>query len=486
MAEPPAGPTIIQGSFHIDPLNGNDSNNGILVGETGTGTTLNGQAGTGPKRTLASVLAAIESGQYAQGDLFYLWDTGSHLTGQFRRTNGLGSTRAWSRTTFNSDPYAKDPDVLEFRSRPGEEATISTAGASPSHESGSGYGVIICLGNIRFSGFNLECGNSIFFFGGTGTGAGPAAGSHIYRCRQTQIFTSGQRPFGNQKGILSFEQGNAQGVTIQECRFIGHNSGSANDCTVYFDRCGNDNLLIDTYIANGPSSAGSPLHMKYAGAARSLDDWLFQRCMLTTLTSTRVCRDADGFSGATFRDCIVWEQGDSTFAFGDTLPTGGSSIGPQAYQLRYYNCGLYRADGLTNRKTFWVVDDGADPLQGTAWEIFRSIFMGRFHLETNVGAAYAENFVGDQNIWDVASSQTHQRGSTLTTLAQWQSLQSGQGAGNDDANSEVADVVFASPGSQDPDDPTTFELDPGMPLFGVAGPRINQWRRWQGSGEGAW
>jgi hypothetical protein len=459
----PAGDIYVHGSFQIDPVSGSDANNGIPLGEMGSGGTLNGVPGTGPFQTLAHVLELCERGYFTKPTRIYPRATGIHHVARYRFLNGGG------RNDTVTD------DKVEFLNYPGEEWILDTSTANPLVERNSGYGPIVFrTPNWRFSGALLR-GAIVFQFGGHGSG-GDCRGAHIYRCRQTARY----RQFVDNHGVCTGEQANCRDLLIEECDFLGSDHDNGNISCVHFDRPGPNCRVLNCRLQHHGANGGV-LHHKY-NSVRLVDEMLYENCLLHHSNGGITLKPSDGDSFLTFRNCIWWRR-DDWVHIATTGVTGNASAGPLSYSNWFFNNGFYRS-GATGGDIVWFEKNrgGMDGEQN-AW--FRNELMGRIRAETSNGGAFAENWLGDQNVFNGVGG-THLRGGASTRLKRWQELQAGRGTGNDDARSVAEKIVFADEDGRNIDDPLSFERAPSSPLFGIAGPNISAWRRWAGAGHSAW
>jgi hypothetical protein len=454
----------VRGSFQIDPVGGADANNGIPVGETGSGGTLSGVAGTGPFRTMAHVLELCERGYFTKPTRIYPRATGVHYVARYRFLNGGGRNDAVTA------------EKVEFLNYPGEEWTLDTATANPLFERNSGYGPIVFrTPNWRFSGALLR-GALVFQFGGHGSG-GDCRGAHIYRCRQTER----HRQFIDNHGVCTGELTSCRDLLIEECDFLGSNNDNANISCLHFDRPGPNCRVVNCRLQHHGENGGV-LHHKY-NSIRLADEMLYENCLLHHSNGGTTLKESDGNSFLTFRNCIWWRT-NAWVHIATTGVTGNASEGPLSYSNWFFNNGFYRSSPAGG-DIVWFEKNRGGTMDGERNAWFRNELMGRIRVETPQGRSFNENWVGDENVFS-ASSGTHLRGGSSTRLKRWQELQAAQGSGNDDMRSVAARIVFADERGRDIDDPRSFRRAPSSPLFGVAGPDVDTWRRWAGAGEGPW
>lgn len=144
-----AAAEIVPGAYYVDPVDGNDSNNGVLEGETGSGPTSTRVAGNGAWKTWEALRSRLAAGTFAPGDHVYL--RGGTYVPTFtecRVRNGSQGVTLPEKVTIEGYPG----EAVVFQWDTGNGST-SDVGIRNAHQ---GRPPISCVdGNFRFKGLTI-------------------------------------------------------------------------------------------------------------------------------------------------------------------------------------------------------------------------------------------------------------------------------------------------------------------------------------------
>lgn len=144
-----AAAEIVRGAYYVDPVNGNDANNGVLLGETGSGATNNGVAGNGAWKTWEALRSRLSTGVLAPGDHVYLRG-GTYVPAftECRVRNGSQGVTLSEKVTIEGFPG--ETAVLQWNTGNGPASDVGIRNA---HQ---GRPPISCVdGNFRFKSLTI-------------------------------------------------------------------------------------------------------------------------------------------------------------------------------------------------------------------------------------------------------------------------------------------------------------------------------------------
>lgn len=468
-----SGGSYISGSFHYDLVSGNDSNNGIPIGEVGSGNTLNGVAGTGPRQSVSQLqtdlgTTALSGGRYSGRNNIYLSPGTWTLTDEIAVQSGMTSADSNSMMKIMALPGQKSNTIIDIATNgaggalhPSGEAPIQLAGANiqiggrPSVDSGDGFIV-----QTPHQSFNL---------GSTYSYGDPDG----YNCGFVGLTFDqvGSSYAGDNSGFIMVQNAKTVGFFIIGCTATGALNNS-NESLIYtintrglIDYC---NLwLLDT------GTSGVAYHHKKGLNLVNPGDITIKRSIIRADNIGRRCFHGN-MAMHDITDCLMILDaprfGNVGDRFGSVRSDASSGTFTDGYRMRFLRNTVHSLDG--NVPMRWFADPGNNQGQTPGGDCE---FRDNALINTHIGIGWTDA-IGQQDhqaIMDFNSIEGtrvgEEWGVSQTSLATWQgnTTRFASYAGDThDQRSVHGTHTFVS--VTDPTDPSTYEQDTDSVGYTVA------------------
>lgn len=438
---------MLSGAFHYDPINGLDSNNGILVGETGSGTTFNGTAGTGARQTFGQYATDMDAGRYSPGDTVYIHPPGFTFTDYVVHRSNSTVTDANNKLIIRSLPGQRDNTVLDTYAN--DETVMKTP-------TGAHGPIYFLTANFRLQGFVVRHQQQPIS-AGSGSGFGGEIASHGLEFIDLVGDQQGSAYRNDNAGFI-YLNGTSEDFLVRGVRTS--NTGlNGNNGLIYYI-----NTLRGTieYCDLTMSTTGACIHHKRSLGIVAAGDITIRNNFLKS-SSNRGTFHAAGTARHLLQNNVHSMSSGGFITWGDSGGVGNTD--PPLYQMQF----VHETFAGGAQVTLNPAHAEANLAANEGYEIYQRscIFAGKWYFWARTDNS--PNWSNGARDTGLDSNYNHFNGTAALryfqylssvpdiTLATWQANATGDTG--QDANSVSEAIQYATTPSDS--DVTTFRLDAG-------------------------